>query len=755
MNYIKKIKIKKFRGMDLDSISEDVNEFKKYNLFYGWNGTGKTTLSDLFSYLQIDKELEVSDKNLKCKILFNENGLEKEEVVNKDNLPEVRKLFSIKVFNSNYVYENIGQESSGTLKHIVYLGKEAKETAEEINKYEEDIKILQSEIKKNKESNNILEGDLSAWIKHEVQEYIQYNKAIGNYIDSNSYKSPNLIKDLKQTDLESYKLTEQNRNTHLQTVKSSPKDLIDIFYDYKFNIGVIDKAKKLLQDTVEIKHSIDRLVGNKDLNSWVYSGYKDFMSNNKCPFCEQPLTEDFLQSLQLHYNKDVDDYVDKINNCCKDIKLEITKLDTHFKSLPTSSKLYDEFGKDYAEEYNNLGEQILSAIAETNKILDLLENKKCNVGKIINFDVSNKLFEFSFESLNKILEKHNNKTTQYGAKIALAKECLQLDFKSNILHIYKDKVDILEKQKEDLKNKEKILEEKNIKLEALKAKIRDYIKPCDEINDYLKEFWGYTTLKLIANDFGYTICRDNNTDEKAQHLSDGEKMAIAFCYFIKSLEDSSFILQNSIIVVDDPISSLDSNSLFTTFGFITRKLKESGQLFVLTHNFLFFKEIRTWMEFTKEDCYYYTKKESGKLKVTNLPNTLKKRNSDYIELAKNIYTWANSDLDMNEQDKMLAGNVARRFLEGFVKFKNLKSDNFFKKYNSLGTTSTIDEVKKARIYRFVNMFSHDDDTFGLYQEYDPILLLAQTKDILKDILIFVSELDAFHYNSLITEIQRS
>ena len=298
MNYIKKIKIKKFRGMDSDSISEDVNEFKKYNLFYGWNGTGKTTLSDLFSYLQIDKELEVSDKNLKCKILYNENGLEKEEVVNKDNLPEVRKLFSIKVFNSNYVYENIGQESSGTLKHIVYLGKEAKETAEEINKYEEDIKILQNEIKKNKESNNILEGDLSAWIKHEVQEYIQYNKAIGNYIDSNSYKSPNLIKDLKQTDLESYKLTEQNRNTHLQTVKSSPKDLIDIFYDYKFNIGVIDKAKKLLQDTVEIKHSIDRLVGNKDLNSWVYSGYKDFMSNNKCPFCEQPLTEDFLQSLQ-------------------------------------------------------------------------------------------------------------------------------------------------------------------------------------------------------------------------------------------------------------------------------------------------------------------------------------------------------------------------------------------------------------------------------------------------------------------------
>lgn len=755
MNKIKKIKITKFRGMDSESISEDVNEFKKYNLFYGWNGTGKTTMSDLFSYLQCDKELEISDKNLKCKIIFNDNGLDKEEVINKNNLTEVRKSFSIKVFNSNYVYENIGQESSGMLKHIVYLGKEAKETAEEINKFEEEIKVIQSEVKKNKESYNILENDLSTWIKHEVQEYIQYNKAIGNHIDTNSYKSPNLIKDLKQTDLESYKLTSQNRNTYLETVKSSPKELINIFYDYKFNIDVIDNAKKLLEDTVEIKHSIDRLIGNKDLNSWVYSGYKDFMSNNKCPFCEQPLTENFLKSLQLHYNKDVDDYVNKINMCCSNIKLEITKLDNHFKSLPNSSKLYDEFSKDYAETYNNLGKQVLLAISESNRILDLLENKKCNVGKIVKCDVSNKTFEFSFESLNKILESHNDKTTKFGLKISLGQKCLQLDFKANILHIYKEKNEILEKQKTDLKYKEKLLEEKNTKLEGLKAKIRDYIKPCDEINDYLKEFWGYTSLKLMPNDFGYSICRDDDTDEKAKHLSDGEKMAIAFCYFIKSLEDSSFDLQNSIIVIDDPISSLDSNSLFTTFGFITRKLKESGQLFVLTHNFLFFKEIRTWMEFTKDDCYYYTKKEGGKLKITNLPNTLKKRNSDYIELAKNIYTWANSELDMDEQDKMLAGNVARRFLEGFVKFKNLKNDNFFTKYNSLGTTTSIDDVKKARIYRFVNMFSHDDDTFGLYQEYDPILLLAQTKDILKDILIFISELDEFHYNSLLAEIQRS
>ncbi len=42
--------------------------------------------------------------------------------------------------------------------------------------------------------------------------------------------------------------------------------------------------------------------------------------------------------------------------------------------------------------------------------------------------------------------------------------------------------------------------------------------------------------------------------------SEGERTAIAFLYFLKSLQDKSFDLANGIVVIDDPVSSLDANA---------------------------------------------------------------------------------------------------------------------------------------------------------------------------------------------------
>ena len=53
-------------------------------------------------------------------------------------------------------------------------------------------------------------------------------------------------------------------------------------------------------------------------------------------------------------------------------------------------------------------------------------------------------------------------------------------------------------------------------------------------------------------------------------------------------------LGNMIIVVDDPISSLDSNSLYQAFSFLKNAVKESEQVFILTHNFDFMKLLINW-----------------------------------------------------------------------------------------------------------------------------------------------------------------
>ena len=60
---------------------------------------------------------------------------------------------------------------------------------------------------------------------------------------------------------------------------------------------------------------------------------------------------------------------------------------------------------------------------------------------------------------------------------------------------------------------------------------------------------------------GYEIIR-NNTGVHDADLSEGEKTAIAFVYFITKLKENDNKITESIIVVDDPVSSFDSNHLF-------------------------------------------------------------------------------------------------------------------------------------------------------------------------------------------------
>jgi len=63
---------------------------------------------------------------------------------------------------------------------------------------------------------------------------------------------------------------------------------------------------------------------------------------------------------------------------------------------------------------------------------------------------------------------------------------------------------------------------------------------------------------------------------------------------LKTLQDKNFDIKKGIIVIDDPISSLDSNALYNAFGFMKNRTKDALQLFILTHNHSFFKEVKNW-----------------------------------------------------------------------------------------------------------------------------------------------------------------
>jgi len=81
---------------------------------------------------------------------------------------------------------------------------------------------------------------------------------------------------------------------------------------------------------------------------------------------------------------------------------------------------------------------------------------------------------------------------------------------------------------------------------------------------------GRDEIILETADEGYIVKRSGRT---AKNLSEGEQGAIALIYFLTKLREDNFDARKGIIVIDDPVSSFDSQYLYGAFSFIKEKLK--------------------------------------------------------------------------------------------------------------------------------------------------------------------------------------
>ena len=151
------------------------------------------------------------------------------------------------------------------------------------------------------------------------------------------------------------------------------------------------------------------------------------------------------------------------------------------------------------------------------------------------------------------------------------------------------------KAQEKYKNK---FEREAIELEK---QLISVLPSIDEINKLLKSY-GFTNFYLTESEEKgfYKIVRDNGEDAN-ETLSEGEKTFITFLYFYQLINGSNYkskINTPRIIVIDDPISSLDSNVLFIVSSLINdlkKKIRNNDskfkQLLIFTHNVYFHKEV--------------------------------------------------------------------------------------------------------------------------------------------------------------------
>ena len=318
------------------------------------------------------------------------------------------------------------------------------------------------------------------------------------------------------------------------------------------------------------------------------------------------------------------------------------------------------------------------------------------------------------------------------------------------LTAYQDKKSKYDKLVSDLDEMSRKVDGLNTTIRDIERDIVEHRKPADELNADIRSYLGRDELTFEVQGSGYQISRN---EKPAKNLSEGERTAIAFLYFLKSLGDKSFSLKDGIVVIDDPVSSLDSNSLFQAFGFMKEKTLEAGQLFILTHSHSFFRLVKNWFNYLpgqkKEDfrkrpgMFYMLKSNVDSVIrssfISELDRLLHKYESEYHYLFSLVYDAAYSKEKTSLEQNYYLPNIARRLLESFLAFR-LPSErgNLYNKLNQI----KFDDSKKTRIIRFLHTYSHDELIPD--QEHD-LSILNETKSVLSNLLDLIKEEDERHF----------
>ena len=277
--------------------------------------------------------------------------------------------------------------------------------------------------------------------------------------------------------------------------------------------------------------------------------------------------------------------------------------------------------------------------------------------------------------------------------------------------------------------------------DALREEIRELNKVTvnttavkDSINALIKSsgFQGFYLREKAGTQYVYELVRDNGNGQPvsiARGLSEGERHFIAFLYFyhtvIGSQSDDGRTVPK-IVVIDDPVSSLDSESMFIVAA-LTRELigicynnfrmSFSGnqenyikQFFCLTHNPYFFREV-SYSRLGEFECasFFEIKKHKGNQSTVE-PCTEKSHEVGGRIInrnpVRNYYDSLWADYKTEDKPETLM-NIIRQILEYYFiqmcgyKTGNLRNDlldkneDIFVHMNEDGTKNRTDYILAA------------------------------------------------------------
>lgn len=764
MAYIKNIQTISNYGIFRNFAGTQLHPFGSKNLIYGWNGSGKSTLTSLFEAVET-RQLDIARFPL-AQFSFAEDG---GATVSSGSISHCG--LNVKTFNTSFVQKNINWNES--VKGILLISEEKIEEKKELDAVKAayaaasaELDVERSDLQKLKDGISKFLTESSKRTKSSFQvidtkdtRYFNYNKTkLEDYLASNQMIVSKLDSILSPADV--VKFTNAAKPEHKPSLELPSLEI---------NAARFDTAHARLSDllkTSATNAAITRLSENSDIQSWVGEGMAihAIHDSKDCEFCGYPLTPERKSALAGHFNDAFVQFQEKLVKAADWLIQQSIDVST---CTPVGD-LYDEFKPDYTSAIDSLQQAANAINTQFDAWQSQLRIKTSNqfdtslaVSPIASADLA--ALNLAVSAIRSAVEKHNAKTADFEKTTKANKQRLELHYAATDAQDfdYFAKLESVVESEKKIGEAIALLRSQSSRIQVLTNSLSDVGVGAEKFNEALSRFLGRAelTLRFKPETAGYEIIR-NNSGNHDGNLSEGEKTAIAFIYFVVKLTENNNKLKETIVVVDDPISSFDSNHLFHAYAFLKHHCEHALQLFVLTHNFNFYKLVRDWFERInknrenreKEKTSFFYVIESDcntprSSQIRNADRTLVDYQSEYHYLFSQLYKFKERTT-LNREESYLTANTSRKLLEAFFAFKYPKHrSDLSQLFNTAqtGCTETTKDVQE-KIYRFINKYSHsavieiDDDSVENLQGEGQALIGA--------IFTWMKEVDAIHYSEM-------
>lgn len=720
---------------------------------YGKNGSGKTTLSKaLWNYSHPDG---VSPETDLPQVSFTpENSIPPENCY---------------VFNEDFINKKV-RFNQNNLGAIVSLGPQG-DAQDKIKENENALKVKQKEIDTLKWT---IDGSKSENFEQDNNSPLtkQGEEAKNNLLDAfkGDDRWAGYIKRIRgNRQNASVSLPNIQRMYYENTLNNIPD-----FEEFRSRLKVFEHTaslkklenidKSFLKDYEHVVDSIFTVLtttptstGDKNLSSIINllkeaksDKTKELFKSNQshCPLCLQAIDQNWkkkvLEAIDLLDSSQESGQIIKqtkqINSYIFNYKKIVHAILKH-EILKNSDNMVIDIRLDI-ETFDNTLEVIHQAlekkIESPSSIITFEQNIQSKENIIQNF----KKFENSLDLLNNKINSQNKQIDKHTQEASLLEQMINtisLSKNKNLYDSYNRVIASYNKKKKELEQRKNELNNIQEKLNEAKDELRRTNIQMDHLNSALSLIFlspNRLSLKGTANgEYGIYV---RGKRVSLSNLSAGEKNAIALSYFFsmpyENRSEEYFSKNDSLFVLDDPVSSLDRNNEIGIYSLIEHEISEIKKLTNTNNNFV------QVIALTHSLPVYYAlkkiaddvfKKKKGKPPETTCKMLSKGKLTEtrvidynYRSLIRDIYDFAKSnltDISNNPASYYGTANKLRRVLEEYSYFNfdiggtGLPKNQLVNEYLETCVQShkvhseTRDKITRALVPLWMNSESHGEE----------------------------------------------